>query len=480
MCTYLFFVHNFYMKYFLFGLLCLVTLIKFVKPQKAKAKLKTKRVLFLAKPKYLVFTSICLKLNFLSLKQSKIKSLKMLKQVDHIISCVLYSRPTLYTKTINFNLLKNYGINIDYPLLVIDNVDNKMLRYLVIAQRYVKFNIVLKSKVMSSFKKYKKLLNYNILCPNCSYELFANIMRLNCYVKNKFKIIINKEYFIIKNNHNTINIKNFDSKSVNLNDIFIEFRNINQQYYILKIYNKSESYQNLKLNYSINLPIEYYKFIKISRGIFIYNILKNKSYYILNTNNITFNYSNKYELPFISFSKILKLKANQTKQIIFYVGDKNLSKQQIEQNIQNHIKSLQDLFCCKVEILDKSLQFLFNVYLPKQIEHYGKDTKQSIIKNDFNQVLIDYKQKRLDCYGFYVWLKEVYFGIKETSTHLYIKPLCKDDFAIVYKFKDRDICVKIKHENNKNYMILDGVKYNNFLVIPKNKLSTIKDVLLVI
>ena len=92
-----------------------------------------------------------------------------------------------------------------------------------------------------------------------------------------------------------------------------------------------------------------------------------------------------------------------------------------------------------------------------------------------------FKQKNINALDFYIWLIDVYFGIKETSMTVTVKPLCKDDFSIIYKHHSKDIYINIERANsNEIYMNIDGVKYKNYLLIPKNKLDIINKVMLVI
>ncbi|MBO5884234.1 MAG: hypothetical protein J6Q51_00385, partial [Clostridia bacterium] len=167
--------------------------------------------------------------------------------------------------------------------------------------------------------------------------------------------------------------------------------------------------------------------------------------------------------------------------INFYVGTQNKSQYLIKDDINCFYESLYKFLNYKVKISNKKLEYLFNVYLPKQIESCELDTKQKIEIKDINEVYKLYKQKHITAINFYLWLKEVYFGIKETNVGILIKPIYTGEFCLLYKHKLRDIVISIKNLclDNK-YMEIDGVKYKNYFLIPKNKLDIINKVMLVI
>ena len=118
---------------------CLVTILKFANINKLKPIIKSNNTLFLAKPKKAIYTSICLKLNFFSVKNSTINGLRTLKQTDHIISCVLYGNIKVYNKKINFDVLKNYGIDVNYPIIFIEKINMFTIKCLMLAKKYVKY-----------------------------------------------------------------------------------------------------------------------------------------------------------------------------------------------------------------------------------------------------------------------------------------------------------------------------------------------------
>lgn len=473
--------------------------LKLKQLNKKHIKIKTKSLYFLAKPQKKVFTKSQMLLNYFKIEDlKKFKSLAKLRNVDHILSCVLYNTPKTYGKSINKVVLKNAGIDVNLPVFVVKNPNKEIIRDLIVALKFKKFNIVFFTNQYLLDKKDKKLkieLNYISLDTKfCSLTLLNNIMLLNINTNCKFKVqnVVKGNIFEIKNNGKQLNCISKIQNNLHCdlfcnNNVNVEVYNFKNsgQYLIFEISNKTNNNQTVDIKLGDKLDDNHYAFNKIPNGLILFNILTTKKYFIICDNYVKIKYSqnrnNIVELPYYLISKHFHLTAFMKIKFIIYFGEKNINKNEFSNCIDNFISQINNIVKFKVSLENKKLEFMFNEYLPKRIVLEDIQYFKKLEENSFDCVYSMYKRKQISCFQFYIWLKEKFFGVLENESFIKINPICNTSFCIAYKYEKNIINIKIERKNSGNsYLQMGKVKYYNCLIIPKDKINKFDNLTLVI
>ena len=457
--------------------------------------LKNNKKYALAKPKSQTFTSICLMLNYFNVKNVYMfKSLKNLKEIDHIVSCVLYKTPVTYNLEIDKTILKNFGINLNLPVFFVKNYDKKYLKLLVLSTKYIDFNLIFNEDTFKYFKILKNIKYYVLNTNFASIKLLNNIMALNINAKDKFKVkkMENVNKFEIKNNNEVIfpssKIENnFLCDDYNNNNVNIEVKKFvnDGEYLCFKILNKSNVTQKVELNYNYKLEGKYYEFNKITNGLCVREILQNEKNFFCDNLNLKYfypnNFCNELTLPFLKISKKFTLTQYCEKKFILYIGNKQLSKNNLLESIELYNKKIREIINLKIKCGNKKLEYLVNFYLPNRIilEDVNRIEKFNI--ENFEECCFLYKQKKMSSLNFYLWLKTYYLGIIENENFVKFSPLLKENFTVYYHYNQKTKEILFNYDaKSKKYMVINDVKFYNYNVISKQNLDKIDKLMLVV
>lgn len=479
-------------------LLIFITILKIKNKKSEKSLIKTKNLYYLAKPKKNIFTTRQMLLNFFNSQNFKqFKSLKELKCVDHILSCVLYNSPKTYGKEVDLKVLENAGINCNLPIFFVENIDEVMFKHLICAKNYADFNIIFLNNSYLNKNKDKKLKNkikYFVIDEKyCSLKLLNNIMLLNINAKDKFKVkkIVLDNFFEIKNSGLKLNTiskidNNFYCDCYYNNNVDIEVQSFvyNGKFKKFIINNKTSVNQKIKIKIQKKLDNKYYSYQK-KNGLMIYDVLKKTKFFVQSDDYIKIQYpeneNNIIEHPYFMITKQIVLKPYQKTDFLLYFGNCFLTKTQINSCVCNYLNRIKNIVNFSVKIDDKKLEYLFNEFLPKKIILEDKKESCSINEKSYNVVYDLLKEKKINYYQFYMWLKEKYFGFIENENFIKINPLCEQSFDINYKLKEDIITIKVLIKKScYSYVQIGNVKYYNYTIIPKNKIDKFTNLVLVI
>ncbi len=475
--------------------LLIFVIIKILNRKTKKRVLKCQKTYFLAKPKKMIFTSICLMLNYFGVKDYKeFKSLSILKQLDHILSCVLYKTPVTYNLEIDKTILKNFGVDINLPIFYVKEYNKTFLKGIMLSKKYVKFNLIFNEENFIMNKKLNKIKYFLLNTNFASVKLLNNIFALNINTPNKFKVkkVENINQIEIKNNKKVLiaNSKienNFLCDVYNNNNVNIEIKKcVNSgEYLYFKIVNKSETIQNIELSYNYKLEDKYFAYTKQVNGLLVKNILSNQNLYICNDFNIKCFYPNnmreEISLPFLKMYKCFNIAPKTEKNFVLYIGNKKINKTNLKESYNLYNKKINEIVNFKIKCQNKTLEYLVNFYLPNRIILEDVDKTYDLNIDNFEECYFLFKQKKLSNLNFYFWLKHYYIGIVEDKNFIKIDTKLKEDFTLYYKLNHKTKEIQVKNNANfQKYMIVSGVKFYNCNLITKQNLDTIDKLTLVV
>ncbi len=474
-------------------MLTFVTL-KILKQKYQKKFLKCKKKFFLAKPKSKTFTDVCLMLNYFKTNNYKtFKSLKTLKDVDHIISCVLYKTPITYNLHIDNIILKNFGIDINLPVFFVKEYNKKYVKNLIYAKNYVKFNLIFNEDNFIKFKKLNKIKYFILNTKFASIKLLNNIMALNINTENKFKVKKEDNFynFEIKNNKdilvpNTKIENNFLCEIYNNNNVYVEVKKClnNGEFLYFKILNKSNIMQRVEVNYNYKLLGKYYEYHKIPNGLRVREILQNQLLFFCNSANIKYLYPNnmikEITLPFLKLYKCFSLKPNSEEQFVLYIGNRQITKNDLYESLILYKRKIDDIVNFKIKCRNKTLEYLINYYLPNRIILEDLNELDNANADNFEECYFLFKQKKLSSLSFYLWLKHFYVGLIENENFLKFNTKLEEDFVIYYTFNNKTKEIVFKNMKSQKYMLINGVKFHNCNLISKQNLDAIDKLMLVV
>ena len=207
---------------------------------------------------------------------------------------------------------------------------------------------------------------------------------------------------------------------------------------------------------------------KINNGIEIFNISdQTKTYMLFNTKFDIKQYYN-----YVILSKNIK---NNDLKFIFYYG--NNAKIDFVTSKQDYINKLNEIKNVKVNCDNKSLQILFNTYLPNILKFDDINAK-CLNFDSFFDAYNNFKQKNITAMQFYLWIKHRYFGIEIENNILKISPLIKENFEFTIKINNKLYTIPVIM-GDKKYILINNVKFYNCNTIDINKLEGIDKLLFV-
>ena len=409
-----------------------------------------------------------LNLNFLEYKNYN-NSISDIMLIDHIISCAKFNTPKLYNKNIDFDSLKNFGVDTNAPILYFDFMNKNLLNAISITKTYCKFNAV------TSYKYFNDYHSDNMLYLDdefCSMNLFTSIMSLNVYQDSKFKVRCNKsditeiclngaklQYALIVDNNTQHYI--FSNNQVKIE---VEHFSYDGDFYCVNIDNSSGKSYDIDIYFNFDLPFIISYIDQSKNKCSIFDIKTNRKKYFICDKKVKYTFElNGYKYKKIKLSKQIQIKANQNYYFSIYYTNTAIKKDYLPLIKQNYFKKIDEIFNIKVKSSNLKINNLINYYLKKQIYY----TNFIDIKtNSFDEVFKLYKEHSVTALDFYMWLKSSYLGLKFYHDKIKVNPICKFDYIVIVNSISKVFQIDVKHTDKENYVFVAGTKYHNIDVIP--------------
>ena len=463
--------------------------------KKQKPLIKTQKRFFRANVCYKLLCSRCASFNFIDFYLVKQYDLTFLKKCDYIITKVKVNIPRAQSfidkqKLIKNNLMKNK------PIYVTHSINNK--KEILFSMKFCEFVwVIITQEKQVLQQKYELEKNNNIIVlekNKLSKEkkdlLF--LLNINFGIKNKI-LLKNHNQFLF----NDTPIGDFDLNmpenmlySKNIIDgaeIIVNKFNYFGEYYKINIKNLEDKNKIIKFNFSkqIKQNLSNYYIIKNNKNIVrIYNVFGELFFVVNKPKDMLFDFSqieniNNCNLPQINLRQQICLQKNQ--EISFEISI-SLDNQNFYDKHLKFCNFLNKLFVYRVECNNKTFQLYFNTILPNDIvRHFASngvcEEQGGSRYNNFECLLEAYKTKKISAYEMYTQMLSNLIGLKENENAYTIFPKLKFGLTL-YKFDKKLFEVRV--EGKEKYIEIDKVKYYNFFCIPKTKILSDNDILLVI
>ncbi len=258
------------------------------------------------------------------------------------------------------------------------------------------------------------------------------------------------------------------------NNDFLIFKYIfilNYKIVYIKIINKNEVENNLKIHYFYDLENEkynYYQFKLENNYISYKNLISNKVYYL--NYNLKFNAYNFSKIkhlkmsnkPCISISYDMKFESKETKHIILCHADGvcELSNIKLEDLFFNSLKAKQEFFKYDFKFVDSQIQKIYLEVFSQAQNEYLEGMKAKNLKINFKELLSLYNNKKISALDFYHNL--VYNTIKYSTTGIELATDFIDcDFIILFFQSQRQKQVRVKKFCTSTAIIINGIRFSS-------------------
>ena len=405
--------------------------------------------------------------------------LKDKKFYDHILKCLNYNSPISYSK-IDIKLIKNCGIDVNYPIYIEHSPRKEKLKKLIDVKRLYDYNLVIFCKV-SELKCYKKFRNidkmYVLVEREISKSLKENLYKININYKTpKLKEYKEDEGFSFSGLNLKEHFENFCLvKNYYNQDFDININSAKYKYDSFKISLKNKSKITRKITFKFvkllnKEKLNYYNFSFKNKTIEAYNLLKgtkNFLYCSLKPKHIKYSlvdgqlYSNQACI-IVLFE--ITLKSNEEKSI--YICESCENCEDIFNMYKNNILSLAKTFNLQINTQNKQLDSLFNVILPKKIIINGI-TACKYEHLSICEAVDKYKENKISAFECYRHIKEAFLIEKCENFELLPNNM---NYSLKIFFENMSKNISVSH-GEKAYLNIDDVLFYNTRIVSKSALK---------
>lgn len=474
-------------------------IITIIKIKNKKSILKNKHAYKQKNIPYACFFSRRFGFKVLNIKQENLRlyTLCELKQTDEILSSVIFNLPNVYKSIIDYNQLKNTGIDISVPIFVVNNIIISNVKAINYAFLKHKFNLIIlaETPVDRKILQNLKVLFKVIYKTHVSSYLLSNLLCANINYCNQSHLILKEQkedvMFGIKNKTLSCFEKIEDNKIFGRyedDNIQLQYRAFfyMNNYLICDCVSKKNTLLNINFFKQFNENNLNYNYIKTTSKLMqAQNMQSGTKFFVKTTKSCNFHLAH-YKTENGNFKSCIsggcnvKMQAKQ-KQTFSFVFGKNINQVLDFCKCERAYETFaQEKFKIKIDCKNAKLAYYVNFFLPQKIVAEKFVTKQQIESNDFLECIDFYKRYQISALDFYNCLIKNIIGYSENDEFIKINPSLKEDFKLKIQLGNNVLVVDVLVGDGNRFAIINGVKYYNLSILSKKSLANNCAVTLVI